>query len=522
MRFLARFTILVAIVTITACNSTTTPGVDPTKPPTPDDGTAAVTPTQETSINPFDLDWEDRSIFSQSLVSGEQSILENSSEMTTYHMDVRISEDLVSLKGHQEVNYTNREDEPLDDVFFRLFPNVEGGVSEVSSVKVDGLDVDPVYEFANSAVRVPMDGTLQPGKETIISMDFRLEIPNVMSEDYYGLFGFFDGILVLNEFYPVIPVYDEEGWNVEVPPPNGDFSNFDASLYVVRVTAPKDLTVVASGITASQANEGDNQVITFVLGPARDFYIAASSDFEVVSDTIGETIVNSYTLKGLDEGARLSLDYALDSIESFSTRFGTYPYTEFDIVITPMLALGIEYPGVTAILLGLYDADPDSPGTPHVWLESTIAHEVGHQWFYNIVGNDQIDEPWVDESLTQYVTGLYFLDQYGAGGYQGYRESWVGRWERSDFALIPIGLPAEDYIDSEGNNTYSAIVYGRGPLFVEALAEEMGQPTFDDFLRDYYQTFKWGRATALSFQQLAEEHCSCDLGDLFDEWVYGE
>jgi aminopeptidase N len=78
-------------------------------------------------------------------------------------------------------------------------------------------------------------------------------------------------------------------------------------------------------------------------------------------------------------------------------------------------------------------------------------------------------------------------------------------------------LPAGAYVDNE----YGAIVYGRGPLFVTALAEEMGQEKFDEFLRDYYESHKWGIGTSDAFRQFAEHHCQCDLAALFEEWVHG-
>ena len=83
-------------------------------------------------------------------------------------------------------------------------------------------------------------------------------------------------------------------------------------------------------------------------------------------------------------------------------------------------------------------------------------------------------------------------------------------------AEIPIGLTADAY----AGNEYGPIVYGRGPIFVTALAEEMGQETFDTFLRDYYTSNQWGIATGDVFRQLAEQHCQCDLTTLFEEWVY--
>jgi len=131
------------------------------------------------------------------------------------------------------------------------------------------------------------------------------------------------------------------------------------------------------------------------------------------------------------------------------------------------------------------------------------------------VGNDQLDEPWLDEAVTQYVTLLYWQDLYGSSGAAGFRDSLHDRWRRVDNADIPIGMPVRAYSGDE----YGAIVYGRGPLFLEALAKTMGQETFSAFLRDYYETHKWCIATTGSLKRLAEIHCNCDLSQLFADWV---
>ncbi len=132
------------------------------------------------------------------------------------------------------------------------------------------------------------------------------------------------------------------------------------------------------------------------------------------------------------------------------------------------------------------------------------------------MGNDQLDEPWVDESLTQYITYLYYVDTYGAGNAEGFRQSFIDRWNRVDNEKIPIGMPAGEYEGAE----YSGIIYGRGPLFFEALGEEMGAEAFGAFLRDYYQSNKWGIASGAALKELVEQHCDCDLTPLFDEWIY--
>jgi aminopeptidase N len=257
--------------------------------------------------------------------------------------------------------------------------------------------------------------------------------------------------------------------------------------------------------------------VTFAAGPARDFYLAASEKYVVFSETIGETKVNSYAFAERAEHAKQALRVAVGALKIFDARFGPYPYTEFDVVSTPLLALGIEYPGITGITLKAYEPGKQLVGAPtQVILEATVAHEVGHQWFYSTVGNDQTDEPWLDEALAQYVTELYYQDTYGAGAAQSYRSSWDDRWEQVQRANIAIGLPAAAYTPTE----YGAIIYGRGPFFVAALAQKMGQDKFDQFLRDYYDRYKWGIGTGAAFRQLGERHCQCDLTALFEEWVY--
>jgi aminopeptidase N len=172
---------------------------------------------------------------------------------------------------------------------------------------------------------------------------------------------------------------------------------------------------------------------------------------------------------------------------------------------------------MVAITSRIYDLSNDLRGTPaRIYMEATVAHETGHQWFYNLVGNDQLDDPWLDESLTQFATLQYYEDEYGTQGASGFEDSLKGRWDSVNDEKIPIGLPVAKYNDQE----YGAIVYGRGPLFFVALREEMGAESFNAFLKDYTETLSWKISTPETLQSLAEKHCACDLQKIFDEWVY--
>ncbi|MDT8307131.1 MAG: M1 family metallopeptidase [Anaerolineae bacterium] len=544
-RTLARLAVLVALLLIAACRgrspaatapsaepaptiaatlpaapATTVPQATTTDPPTVAMPSPAA--TEPTSLGPFPApalfvdDWDVRSDFAPGLVASAQGVLDELPLATVYHMDVRIDQSLALLEGMQELRYANAEDVALEELYFRLYPNLMGGAIAVEELLVNGVPVTPGYELAASALRVPLPVPLQPGEQVVLRLEFTVTVPQGEGGGHYGTFILDEEILALAHFYPIVAVYDDEGWNLEIPPEGGDMVYSDSAFYRVRVTAPAGLTLAASGVAISSESDGRQQEVTYVAGPMRDFYLVASERFGRTSQTVGETELHSYTYPGLMAAGEYVLETAAAALKTYERYFGPYPFTELDLASTPTLALGVEYPGIVVNALRMYD--PSNRTYTPVMLESTTAHEVAHQWFYSTVGNDQLDEPWIDEALAQFSTMLYFEDAYGAEGRNGYRESLLGRWQRVDLEPVPVGMPVAAYSGAE----YGAIVYGRGPLFFEALEEEIGAEAFAQFLRDFYETHTWGIATTESLQATAEAACDCDLEALFAEWIYAE
>ena len=460
--------------------------------------------------------WDDRSVFKSGLIKSEQHVLDELEGASVYHLEFNLADDFYHVKGTEEVRYINNESISLKEIQFRLFPNILGGEMQVTNVQADGQSITPDYGLEKSLMIVPLPKALEPEKSLILRMDFTVTVPQNVDLNY-GVLAYFDEVLALAHAYPMISVYDDEGWNAEIPSQDGDVTYADASFYLVRVTAPKGLTLVTSGQRISSDEAGQFQTIVVANGPARDFYLAASPNFEELSQTFGEVTIHSYARIESSAGAQFAIDIASKAINVYSKHYAPYPYTELEIVATPTLALGIEYPGMIAIADRIYNIDGSSGGTPmKIYTESTIAHEVGHQWFYNLVGDDQLDDPWLDESLAQFATLQYYFDVYGQEGADGFKSSLNGRWSNVGNKKIPIGLPVAKYQPIE----YSAIVYGRGPLFFVALRDEMSISVFDEFIRDYTQTLSWDIATPEVLQSLAEKHCNCDLTAIFDKWVY--
>jgi len=462
------------------------------------------------------LGWRDPEIYQVGLVPSQLVTLESLKSANEYHLDLFVNADRSSVTVLQQVLLTNRENILLKDLYFHVFANYNGGKITFSNIVIENQPVKVQMEAENTILHIFLNQELPIGKDLIISMEYTLTIPTQMGGNY-GLYGYFDSVMVLDTFYPMLAVYDEDGWHIDKPNPTGDLTFTDASYYSVSINYPADMTIVASGQQVGIEEEGDRLIAQYILGPARDFYLALGEDYMKVSEQVGEVLVNSYAFPADKDGAMIALDAAVHALKIFSSRFGDYPYKELDVISSPMRAMGIEYPGIIGIGIDLYKHDDktDTTENPGI-LESVVVHEVGHQWFYNLIGNDQVEEPWLDESITQYVTSLYYLDRYPGNAVEEYRKSWKGRWDRIQEENIPIGLPVSSY----DGKTYSPIIYGRGPYFLLELEKTLGSEKNAQFWKEYVARYQWQISTTEEFRQLAEEICGCQLGDLFIDWVY--
>ena len=469
----------------------------------PTESTPQQIPPTATATSP-----NDRSIYRNGLTPEYQPILDLLPYASMYDIRFNIADDLFHITGSETVIYTNAEDIELKEVKLRLFPNILGGKMHVSEVFVDDEAIIPNYTLDDSLLTVPFKKPLLPKENTTLRMDFNIIVPQSIDLNY-GVLAYYENVLALAHAYPMISVYDDEGWNAEIPPQSGDVTYADMSFFLVTVEAPKNLTLVGSGREISRQETGNRQTVRYEAGPVRDFYLAASPEYKVVSKEVNGITLRFYAPDNFQRGAESALEAAAKSLEVFGKRYTSYPYSELDFVTTPTYALGIEYPGMIAITEWIVDPD-------NSYLEATVAHEIAHQWFYNLVGNDQLDDPWLDESLSQFATLEYFSDKYGQTGALGFRLDLEGRWNSIGQAEIPVGLPVRDYTDSE----YSGIVYGRGGLFFEALRDEMGSEKFDAFMKEYVKTNAWDIATPQKFQSQAELVCGCDLTDLFKDWIF--
>jgi hypothetical protein len=479
---------------------------------TPSQDSSGVTPGRVTAPPPpssqeapFNMDWNDRTAFEKNLASTSKVVLSDLPGASVYHIAFSLSDPPTQIDGIEEVRYTNTEDVALSEVNFAVFSEILGGGITIHSLTLEGRDLPTTHK--SGILRVSLPESLQPGQAVTFHIEFSVTVPSQGGNFYYGIFGYNDTILSMAHAYPTILVYDQNGWNNQSPDLDGDPLFSDTSFYLVSVDAPRDLVLAGAGVEIERSETGDRQHVLYSDGPARDFYLVASAGFQKTSKKVGELTINSYTLQAESGYAQNALNDAATAIQDFSKRYAPYPYTEFDVAPIVTMAGGVEFPGMTVIAEEVYSSGP--------FLEDVIAHEVAHQWFYNLVGNETQRQPWLDESMAQFLTWQYFLDEHGSQGAQLFQQEIQGNWDSLKDQKIPIGEPVSSYTSQE----YVAIVYGRGPFFLLALRQQMGTDRFDSFMSDYAHSYAWKIAMTDDFKALAEKHCACNLTKLFNQWV---
>lgn len=459
---------------------------------------------------------------------GQEAWLEGLEALPTYRMQVRVDPAELTLSGQMTLTLP-----PLPagavptELYFRLYPNLShyGGRMYVDLVKVNEQGAPFSYAAADTAVHVAVPPTaIAPGQPVTVGIQWHLEADTFPSSRY-TLFGESEGILSLPLFYPVLAVRaeGESGeWHLEQGLAQGDAAFSDAALYEVTVTLPEGMVVVSTGTVVAvndhQAGQGSQAALGpgwkdwhIVTGPAREFAMFVSDQFRLAEAVAGDVRINSWYLPGAELTGRAAAEYAAAALRIYQDAFGPYPYSELDIMAGPLTNRGMEYPGLLELGVRLYGDKADQ-------LEMRIAHEVGHQWWYNLVGSDPVNRPWLDEGLAEYATYFYTEKTRGkdaADLLAAFRWETAVAYARQQGVDTVVDQPVEAF----QSNNYETMVYGKAALFFNALHQAMGDKRFLELLRRYASDYRFQIATPEDFLALAEEMAGDTATDLYRQYI---
>lgn len=468
-------------------------------------------------------------VYRQAMAPSQRGLLDELPALPDYRMEVQVDPAEPMLTGRLTLTVPPEPDGSLlPEYYFRLYPNLNyyGGSMSVTLATVNGAGAPFDYHAEDTAVRVVVPpGAATPGEPIAIGLQWRLR-PPVWEDERYHLIGASGGVLALPAFYPMLAVRDPEaeaGWRLDISMLQGDSTFSPAATYQVTVTAPISYQIAASGSLLSAdalpapTPEGDAppaapamKAWRMVSGPAREFALFLSDRFGRAETYANDVRVNSWYRLGDEAAGRAAAEYTAAALRVYDTVFGPYPYAELDVVAGPLEFRGMEYAGLFELGTQLYREHADE-------LEFRIAHEVAHQWWYNLVGNDAVNAPWLDEGLAEFSTYFYLQKINGARFAERLAQRrWQAAWELARAR----GLDAVvDQPVSEFANNYETIVYGKAALFHYELLQTLGQEAYLALLRSYIERFRFGEASPQDFLSLATELGGPQVEELYQRWI---
>ncbi len=384
------------------------------------------------------------------------------------------------------ITYTNRSAQVFEELLLSIPPkNYPGSFALQSLSDADGNSITNWHEEGIN-LYVPLAQPLQPNQTTSLRLNFRLDFPTVE-----GTFGVSGRQTNLMNWYPYIPPYDEtEGW---ITHPQQVVNNMVVGEYVVNEVADFDVTLKLTDreelieVAASAPAVETNGVRSYHLELARGFAFSISDSYfehEIVQDGVR---IHSYVFMEAQDAGEAVTEIAAQALKLFGELYYPYPREMLSIVAADFLH-NMEMDGMVMISYGVFDFYNDTPKTN---LTILTPHEVSHQWFYSLVGNDQAKEPWLDEALATYHEVLF---------YQRYHPDLVQWWwDNRVSGFAPQGNVNSDIYIAGGYEAYRNAVYLHGAMFLQEIRDAVGDEAFFAALKDYAINNAYQIATSEDF-----------------------
>lgn len=444
-----------------------------------------------------------------------------------------------TLKVEEILTYYNNSPVTLETLYFHLYPNAyrdnntmfarelkkmgsykflkakesERGWIEIDSIKSGAGRLEFIID--ETIMGVVLDRPLASGDSVILQIEGVLKIPKIFSR-----LGYKDKHYEIVQWYPKPCVFDEKGWHKQgyhaIGEFYGEFGNFDVSIEL-----PADYVVAGSGIIIDSSRvENNRKIVRFIAENVHDFAWVCDKDFEIEKREVDGIEIEVYYTKKYRKKWENAGDYAVDAVARYNKWFGRYPYEKLSIV-QGYFGGGMEYPNL--VIIG------ESEDKLTRQFELVIIHEIAHQWFYGILGSNEMDEAWLDEGLTSYAEARYFVDKYGVDN-SFFKSSFIPRMPHDYTNRLmyyitvtndleePVLTKSSEFIDNPIG--YQVAAYSKPALFLRYLEAYLGVNTFDTILKRYFENFKFRHPHSEDFMRVCEEASGKDLREFFNEFLH--
>ena len=455
---------------------------------------------------------------------------------STYQIQAEYSPSTHVIRGSMKLNYLNQTGETLESLSLHLYPNAfasedtvpfpqdwmelaypngfnTGGI-EAANIRVNGKEAQTSLEENNQILNVKIP-RLGKNRSVKLEMDFTLTLPNSS-----GRFGYTDSGVNLGNWYPIVCGYD--GGFVKNPYyATGDPFFSETALYEVSITLPQEYTLATTGvITQKDQSNALKTVWNIKADNVRDFACVFSADYKLLSEQVGDTIVYSYFTD--EETGKKALEFAVNSMKIFNELYGVYPYPQYTVAESDFFIGGMEFPNIVFINKQFYKLQN------LLTLEHVVVHETAHQWWYGVVGNNQVSEAFIDEGLAEYSTMVYYKKTKAPEDYRTYFNYYISNNYRFAMAELrqrynelnmSINKPVNEF---EDDLAYETMVYTKTALMLDTLNQQMGDEAFFKALQSLQSKYQFKSITKDEYIAAFQAQTNLPVSKMIDAWLSGK
>lgn len=439
-------------------------------------------------------------------------------EKITYQMDINlnITEKTAQISGSVNFNLSEKSDS-IDLVFNAnvfstsapvekhlekyAYPNgVNYGKVEISCIKVGKNNCE--FELNGNILKVKLPKKYNKGKKLEVFYDYTLKIPFTTLR-----YGYNNTSINMANFYPQVMRVDDYN-------PLGDPFYSEVANYDVNISVDKNYKVLASGDLKLVQEIENNNKHSFSAQNARDFAFVASNVLSVDTQVIDDITVNY--MYNNDAKPKDTMNVAIQAIATFNKIFGKYPNKTLNICEVDFVHGGMEFAGLIYI----------ARNTKDIERTKVVVHEIAHQWWYGMVGSDQINHSWQDEGLTEFSVYLYFLqnNMSDAAG----ELVWNAKQDMQDFEEFSkkSGIAIDGNMDrslgdflSGYEYVYSA--YIKGFLMHQFAYELMGEKKYLQACKEYVKKYNNQIATPQDMFNVFDKE-QPGISMVYQSWLGGK
>ncbi len=445
-----------------------------------------------------------------------------------YNIKAALNDSLHTIDGEISIQYKNNSPDTLHQLWIHLWPNaykndksafseqlLENGNTDFYFSSDDKRGYIKKLDFTINQVKVKkiistqyddvigleLNEPLLPEDSIIIATPFETKLPYVFSRG-----GHIGNTYQATQWYPKPAVYDQSGWHAMPYLDQGEFYS-EFGNFNVAISLPQQYKIAATGILVDSSTTNDISTYRFTQNNIHDFAWFADKDFVIEKDSL--TLTSGRKIATVlchypdsSKVWRFGMQDLHNAIKSKCEWIGEYPYSSVTVVESKLSNWGgMEYPMITLI----------EKSTSKNQLELLINHEVGHNWFYGILGSNERDFPWMDEGLNSYYDNRYQntfvrkksaeeikLNQFISNIIPVDMQSVLLKTICSIKKDQPINTKSQDF----NPLNYELIAYQKTAEWLNVIEKDLGTSSFDSMMHRYFELWKFKHPSPKDFKEL--------------------